>query len=124
MKQHAHAQKRAEVFHRSKINVNTKQPVELVSGCNTRMQHILAHRGFQIVQYSPDLEKLYSLDKEMVAFTDRKDLLDKVKFYIAQDDLRDEIVDNGYKRLLEQHSTIERCKKIIEYYDYDCTHKN
>ena len=108
MKQHAHAQKRAEVFHRSKINVNTKQPVELVSGCNTRMQHILAYRGFQINQYSPDLEKLYSLDKEMSFYIKR--LLDKVKFYIAQDDLREEIIDNGYKRLLEQHSTIERCK--------------
>lgn len=123
-KQHAYTQKRADVFYRSKININTRQPVELISGCNTRMQHILAHKGFQIVQYSADLEKLYSIDKEMVTFKTRKELLEKVRFYIQYDDLRDEIVENGYKRLIKQHTTIARCKKILEYYDIDRTNTN
>lgn len=123
-KQHAYAQKRADVFYRSKINVNTKQPVELISGCNTRMQHILAHKGFQIVQYSKDLENLYSIDEEMVVFENRKELLEKIKYYLKHDELRDEIVEKGYKRLLRQHTTIARCKKILEYYDSDRANTN
>ena len=62
--------------------------MELINGCNTRMHHIVASKGFQIVQYSKDLPSQYKIGKEIICFYNRRDLISKINYYINRPDER------------------------------------
>jgi len=73
-------------------------------GCNTLL----------LTNYTPNLEKLFEIGKEIVVYNDLDDLYEKVKYYLSNEKERAEIADLGYKRAKKDHTYYERSKKIIE----------
>lgn len=62
-------------------------------------------------------QSLFEEDKEAVYFETAEELLDKVKYYLAHDDIRKRIADAGYRKIISsRYSWLDRmadCLKII-----------
>ena len=67
-----------------------------------------------LTNYTPGLEKLFDIGKEIVIYENLEDLDRKVKYYLENDSERDEIADAGYKRVKKNHTYFERSKKLVD----------
>lgn len=60
--------------------------------------------GFYMVEYMEELEEFFEIGKEIVCYKDRADLADKIKYYLAYDNEREEIRWAGHRRCLRDHT--------------------
>ena len=63
---------------------------------------------------NPDTAKLFEPMVDYVPFKDEKDLVDKVKYYLAHDAEREEIAANGHKKVNEKYSARMFWKTVLE----------
>ena len=91
-----------KIINGSKISINLllDHYEKLSSGINYRAFEIPACEGFQLSQYTPNLEEFFTLGKDIETFKSIEELLDKVDYYIKNDDARTRIARNGYERVL------------------------
>ena len=69
---------------------------------------------FLLTNYTPNLEKLFDIGKEVVVYTSIEDLDNKVKYYLENEDERKKIAKAGHERVKRDHTYFERSKKLIE----------
>jgi spore maturation protein CgeB len=69
--------------------------------------------GFLLAQYTPHLESYFQPDKEIAIFYEQEDLLEKTRFYLKNDDIRENIRQKGYERALREHTFEARLRSII-----------
>lgn len=74
------------------------------TGCNT----------FLLTNYTPGLEKLFDIGKEIIVYDSIEDLDNKVKYYLENDKEREEIALAGYNRSKKDHTFSERVKTLVE----------
>lgn len=68
---------------------------------------------FLLTNYTPGLEKLFDIGKEIVVYNDLNDLDNKVKYYLENEEEREKIALAGYNRAKKDHTYFERSKRII-----------
>ena len=73
------------------------------SGCGT----------FLLTNYTPGLEKLFDIGKEIVVYNDLNDLDNKVKYYLENEEEREKIAKSGYERSKKNHTYNKRCEELI-----------
>lgn len=96
-----------KVFNRSRINLNfTIRNIR--SGLPLRIWDIMGAGGFLITNYQPELDMYFINGEDLVYFTDRDDLADKVKYYLAHEDERIRIAQNGRKKVAQLHNYQKR----------------
>ncbi|WP_197278015.1 glycosyltransferase [Rhizobium sp. AAP116] len=124
-----------DVFNRSKINLNLSNSASwdlryLISSPRAFASSVRSHKigeqlkarlfevagcgGFQLSYYVEGLPNCYEIDKEVVIYTDPDDLLNKVRFYLKHDDLRNSIAEAGYRRTLREHTFKRRFEKAFQ----------
>ena len=99
------------VFAQSKIVLNIhilSQPL----GGNFRLFEIPATKSLQIADKCP--QDWFKDGDEIVLYKNNYNLLKKVKFYLNNDQERIRIANNGYNRLLKEHTYEHRIKKIFQ----------
>jgi glycosyltransferase involved in cell wall biosynthesis len=69
---------------------------------------------FLLTNYTPGLEKLFDIGKEIVVYNDLNDLDNKVKYYLENEEEREKIAKSGYERSKKDHTYFERSKKLIQ----------
>ena len=69
---------------------------------------------FLLTNYTPGLEKLFDIGKEIVVYNDLNDLDNKVKYYLENEEERKKIAKAGYERSKKDHTYFERSKKLIQ----------
>jgi hypothetical protein len=69
---------------------------------------------FLLTNYTPGLEKLFDIGKELVVYNDLNDLDNKVKYYLENEEEREKIAKAGYERSKKDHTYFERSKKLIQ----------
>lgn len=67
-----------------------------------------------LTNYTPGLERLFDIGKEVVVYTSIEDLDNKVKYYLENDNERNIIAEAGYQRAKREHTYFERSKKLVE----------
>lgn len=67
----------------------------------------------EMTQDADDLKEYYKLGEEIVVYKDNKDLVEKIKYYLAHLEEREEIVKRGYARTIRDHSTEKRFEEIF-----------
>ena len=67
-----------------------------------------------LTNYTPGLEKLFDIGKEVVVYTSIEDLDNKVKYYLENDNERGMIAESGHQRVKRDHTYFERAKKLID----------
>jgi predicted protein tyrosine phosphatase len=93
-----------------KIHLNCN----LADDINYRTFETLGCKTMLITNYTPNLEKLFDIGKDLIVYNDLKDLDYKVNFYIHNDSHRQEIAQSGYDRVKRDHTYYERAKKLIQ----------
>ena len=69
---------------------------------------------FLITNYTPGLEKLFDIGKEIVVYNDLNDLDNKVKYYLENEEEREKIANAGYERSKTDHTYYERAKTLVD----------
>ena len=95
----------AELYRRSKIclNINTVEHHSL----SPRTFEICATRSFQLMNGGQAAHGLMNLETDLVTFDSVEDLLAKIEFYLAHDELREKIARAGYESTLK-NCTLEK----------------
>ncbi len=109
-----------KTYSKSKINLglltcgNTHKEDNIIKQIRLREFEIPMAGGFYMTEYIEELEEFFDIDKEIVCYHDKYDMLDKIKFYLKHDSLRGKIAYNGQKRCLKDHSWQKRFKTIFD----------
>lgn len=81
-----------------------------------RCFEIPATKTLMLAQYSDDLASLYEEDKEVVFFRTKEEMIDKVKYYLADDALRNKIALAGYKRAVSSgYDVVSRVNQLVDF---------
>ncbi len=97
----------------SKINLNmTNKPIS--SGLPLRIFDILGSGGFLISNYQPEIPELFEIGKDIVVYESIPDLIEKVDYYLHNEEERLEIAKNGHDKVAMYHSYDIKLKYMIE----------
>lgn len=70
--------------------------------------------AFQLSYYVEGLEHCYEINRELGVYTDPDDLVEKIKFYLAHEELRESIAVAGFKRTMEEHTFVKRFQNVFQ----------
>ena len=80
----------------------------------SRTMEIPACGGFMIAERTNEHLKLFNEDKEAVYFSSKKELLEKVKYYLKYEEKRKEIAKAGYRKTISsKYSYDDRVEEIL-----------
>lgn len=101
------------IFHESKINLNiTMRPIQ--TGLSLRVFDIIACGGFLLTNYQEELPELFEIGTEVEAFASQEELLEKARFYLANDAERERIAQRGLERAKAEHTYERRFQQMLE----------
>jgi len=86
----------------------------LADDLNYRTFETLGCKTFLLTNKTENLDKLFKIGEHLDIYTNKQDLLEKVKFYLSNDELRDKISENGYKWVRENHTFVNRAQEILK----------
>jgi spore maturation protein CgeB len=66
---------------------------------------------------SKKLDELFVDGEDIVYYDDMIDCINKMNEYSSNDKLRNKIAENGYKKVLENHTQIQRVDFIIDNFN-------
>ncbi len=69
--------------------------------------------GFLLTQYAPGLESYFQPDKEIAIFYEAEDLIEKIRFYLLHEEIRENIRQMGHKRAIREHTFEARLASIF-----------
>ncbi len=75
-----------------------------VSGCG----------AFQLSYFVEGLAHCYDIDQEIGVYADADDLVEKVKFYLAHEKLRESMATAAYNRTLQNHTFAQRFSALFQ----------
>lgn len=100
------------VFKNSKINLNITSK-SIPSGIPLRVIDIMGCGGFLLTNYQHEIAEFFVPDNEVVFYSSIDEAVEKTKFYLAHDDIRQKIAQNGFNKI-DSHFTYEvQLKKIF-----------
>ena len=118
-------EKMSEYICRSKINLNFSQNARL-SWINSdepmlnrvrvdtyRPREIALAGGFCLCEYSPFLSVMFEPGKELATFRDKAELLEKVRFYLADPQKRDALALAAHKRAMENYRQDAVARRLL-----------
>ena len=88
-----------------KYITNYERDLERKTQIKARVFEVLRCGGFLLSEYTPDLDYYFKINKDLVTFNSKENLLEKIKFYLKHNDMRIEIAKSGQK-------------KFNKYYEY------
>lgn len=102
-----------KVFRMSKINLNFTIP-NIKSGIPLRIWDVLGCGGFLLTNYQAEIPCYFKEGEDLVCFDSLEDLCEKVGYYLEHEEERKRIAWNGYRKVREKHSYIERIRTILD----------
>lgn len=101
------------IFNRSKINLNiTIRSIQ--SGLSQRIWDVLGCGGFLLTNYQEELPEYFEIGKDLECYENIEDCFQKVQYYLAHDDIRQEIAANGYKKVKAMHTYTIRIAQMLK----------
>ncbi len=91
------------VFRNSKINLNiTIRSIR--TGIPLRAMDIMASGGFLLSNYQEELAEYFIDGEDMVLYYDDEDMMNKIEYYLAHDEERKRIAENGCRKVSDKYS--------------------
>ncbi len=100
------------IFARSKINLNISLR-SIHTGIPLRCFDILGAGGFLITNYQADLTDCFTPGEDLVVYTDIKELPGLISYYLAHEEERMRIAENGKKKLESEHTYRHRIRSMM-----------
>jgi spore maturation protein CgeB len=105
-------EEKAKAFNAAKIVLNTMHFGE-IDGVNCRTFEAAGCGGFQICEWRPELPKYFEPDREIVTYNTKKELKEKVDYYLNRPQERREIADRGMARAHREHTYELRLRQML-----------
>jgi spore maturation protein CgeB len=102
-------------FFKSKILLNTHSDITGDHKGNIKVFEILGSGSFILGDHSIYPENLVE-GKDFVLYKNKKDMLNKIKCYINNEDERFEIANNSYKKIIKYYSTQSGANNLIKIF--------
>lgn len=111
-------QEMIKIFSRSKINLNftkvntlTAQAWFLEENCLSalvrqnkgRPMEVAMTRSFCLSEYSSSLAQTFTIGSEMDMFGSREELLERVRYYLKEDEIREQMAERAYRKALAKY---------------------
>jgi spore maturation protein CgeB len=80
---------------------------------NMRVFDIMACGGFVLAEFSEDLEALFHVGEEIVAYESLDELLEKVEYYLARPEEIRQIAHQGMIAVKKRHTVRHRVRKML-----------
>ena len=95
-------------------NSNSNSSGVINESVNNRTFDIAACGAFQLIEQKEDLQNYFVEGEEIITFTNENDLIDKIHFYIEENEQRKEIGEKGRRRVWEEHTMYHRVRTIMD----------
>ena len=105
-------------FPESRVNHDYYNP-EVLFGCNHRDFEVPMSGALLMTQYSDELEYFFNDGKEAISFKNEFEMIDKIKYYLSNENESEKIAMAGYERALKDHTWERRFADLFDY-----LHKN
>lgn len=102
--------KMVETINSYKIHFNRN----LSDDINFRTFETLGCKTFLITNQTPGLEELFEIDKHLVVYKNNDELIEKIKFYLENENERALIENQGYDFVKSNHTYFQRAKQIVK----------
>lgn len=100
------------IYKCSKINLNiTLRSIK--SGIPQRVFDVLGAGGFLISNYQIELAEFFVPDEELVMYESVPDLIQKIDYYLAHEEERKIIAENGHRKVQTAHSLKSRLEDML-----------
>jgi spore maturation protein CgeB len=103
---------KAKAFNGAAIVLNNMHYAEIM-GVNQRVFDACGCGAFQIVDASPVMEDYFIPGKELVCFSNLKELQELIPYYLNRPQERAEIAQAGYLRAHREHTFQQRLEKML-----------
>ena len=100
------------IYNSSKINLNMTS-TNITSGIPLRVLDILSCGGFCLTNYRDEIAEYFIDGEDLVIYYDLNDLKEKIALYLANDDIRTKIAENGHKKAIAVFNIDDRLKKMF-----------
>lgn len=101
------------VFHYSKVNLNITMR-SIVTGIPLRVLDVLGCGGFLITNYQEEIAEYFEDGKELVTYSSMEELLEKTVYYLENEELRKQIAQNGYEKVVREFNYKKQLSYILE----------
>jgi hypothetical protein len=114
-----------EILSQSRINLNFSK-IDALRWINRDMPiikrvrqnkgrpiEIALTRSFCLSEYSPSMNPMFEIEKEIDVFYDRKGLLEKVKYYLAHPAERNTMAENAYQKAVSSYDAREYIPRVL-----------
>lgn len=102
--------KMVETINSYKIHFNKN----LSDDINFRTFETLGCKTFLITNPTPGIDELFEIDKHLVVYNNNNELIEKVKYYLNNENERKLIEEQGYEFVKSNHSYFERSKQLLK----------
>lgn len=102
------------VYGSSKIVLGLHLAETSVTQCSVRSFEVLGCRAFYLTQYTPAHENLFKQGVHLDWARNEYELLDKARFYLKQDAVRDRIAQAGQAYVYEKHNYFQRARQMVD----------
>lgn len=100
------------IFAASKVNINSSF-ISIQSGIPLRAMDILASGGLLVSNRQPEFEDFFIEDEEVVLYTGFDEAIDKISYYLANEEKRAMIALKGRKAVFEKCNMADRIKEMF-----------
>lgn len=100
------------VYKTAGINLNITLR-SILSGIPLRAFEIMGAGGFLLTNYQADFMDFFVPDEDFVFYENKRDLMDKISYYLKHETERAQIAENGFKRIAAQHTYRHRAEEIV-----------
>jgi len=90
-----------------------RKDTKVIEMVKARHFEINACGGFQLSFYVEGLEKHYNIGSEIAIYANVDDLIEKIKYYLKHVNERTAIAEQGYKRVIRDHTMEKRLAAIF-----------
>lgn len=94
--------------------INRLRSKKNIEQMKARMFEVNGCGAFQLTYYVEGLAHCYDIDREIGVYADADDLVEKIRFYLAHEELRESIAAAGYERTLNDHTFTNRFQKVFQ----------
>lgn len=102
-----------KIFHLSKINLNmTIKPIQ--TGLPLRIFDIMGCGGFCMTNFQAEVPEIFQIGVDLEAYGSLEELVDKCSYYLTHEDERQQIALNGYRKVKEYHTYVNRMVEMIK----------
>jgi spore maturation protein CgeB len=87
------------------------------SSWSLRLYKVMGAGGFYLNTHTKGIDKVFKVGEEIETYDNEDDLIEKIMYYLQNDDKREEIAENGKKAIDKDHQQEQRLKIIIDDYE-------